>query len=218
MSFSLAPRFGAGPFFVGRRIVVHFCSQPAPGGSKSGGAGPGWNMVGAFFHACTFACRTGKWHARATPKRGHVDRIGRSTTRSRSTRRSCPRRCASSGADFPEEPYRQRLGAIAERIRRTRAAMTGEPGARTGGYASAGALDAELGLAPARAGRGRPGPRGVGRGRRPALAAADVRVPPRLARGAPARRRPPGGARGVRRDAGGPTPRSPPASRWARSS
>ena len=28
---------------------------------------------------------------------------------------------------FPEEPYRQRLGAIAERIRRTRAAMTGEP-------------------------------------------------------------------------------------------
>ncbi len=45
---------------------------------------------------------------------------------------------------FPEEPYRQRLGAIAERIRRTRAAMTGEPGARTGGYADSAALDAEL--------------------------------------------------------------------------
>ena len=45
---------------------------------------------------------------------------------------------------FPEEPYRQRLGAIAERIRRTRAAMTGEPGARAGGYAGAAALDAEL--------------------------------------------------------------------------
>ena len=45
---------------------------------------------------------------------------------------------------FPEEPYRQRLGAIAERLRRTRAAMTGEPGARAGGYAGAEALDAEL--------------------------------------------------------------------------
>ena len=45
---------------------------------------------------------------------------------------------------FPEEPYRQRLGAIAERIRRTRAALTGEPGARAGGYAGAEALDAEL--------------------------------------------------------------------------
>ena len=41
-----------------------------PGWFESGGAGPGWNMVGAFFHACTFACRTGKWLARATPKRG----------------------------------------------------------------------------------------------------------------------------------------------------
>ncbi|HKF86005.1 MAG TPA: phosphoenolpyruvate carboxylase [Candidatus Limnocylindrales bacterium] len=45
---------------------------------------------------------------------------------------------------FPEEPYRQRLGAIAERVRRTRAALTGETAPRTGGYADAGALDAEL--------------------------------------------------------------------------
>ena len=45
---------------------------------------------------------------------------------------------------FPDEPYRQRLGTIAERIRRTRAAMIGEASPRTGGYASAGALDAEL--------------------------------------------------------------------------
>jgi phosphoenolpyruvate carboxylase len=45
---------------------------------------------------------------------------------------------------FPEEPYRQRLGAMAERLRRTRAALTGEAGARTGGYASADVLDAEL--------------------------------------------------------------------------
>ena len=45
---------------------------------------------------------------------------------------------------FPEEPYRQRLGAIAERLRRTRAALTGETGPRTGGYAGAEVLDAEL--------------------------------------------------------------------------
>ncbi|HEU0244488.1 MAG TPA: phosphoenolpyruvate carboxylase, partial [Candidatus Limnocylindrales bacterium] len=45
---------------------------------------------------------------------------------------------------FPEEPYRQRLGAIAERIRRTRAALTGETAPRSGGYAGPAALDAEL--------------------------------------------------------------------------
>ncbi|MEW6225777.1 MAG: phosphoenolpyruvate carboxylase [Chloroflexota bacterium] len=45
---------------------------------------------------------------------------------------------------FPEEPYRQRLGAIAERLRRTRAALTGETAPRTGGYPGPGALDAEL--------------------------------------------------------------------------
>ncbi len=45
---------------------------------------------------------------------------------------------------FPDEPYRQRLGAIAERIRRTRAALTGETAPRTGGYRDPAALDAEL--------------------------------------------------------------------------
>ena len=45
---------------------------------------------------------------------------------------------------FPEEPYRQRLGAIAERLRRTRAGLTGEAAPRTGGYADAAALDADL--------------------------------------------------------------------------
>jgi phosphoenolpyruvate carboxylase len=45
---------------------------------------------------------------------------------------------------FPEEPYRQRLGAIAERIRRTRAALTGETAPRAGGYPDPAALDAEL--------------------------------------------------------------------------
>lgn len=46
---------------------------------------------------------------------------------------------------FPDEPYRQRFGFIAERLRRTRAALTGDPGARVGHYASAGDLEAELG-------------------------------------------------------------------------
>jgi len=45
---------------------------------------------------------------------------------------------------FPDEPYRQRLGAIAERIRRTRAALTGETAPRAGGYRDPAALDAEL--------------------------------------------------------------------------
>jgi phosphoenolpyruvate carboxylase len=45
---------------------------------------------------------------------------------------------------FPDEPYRQRLGAMAERLRRTRAALTGETAPRSGGYASAAAFDLEL--------------------------------------------------------------------------
>ncbi|HEV8402481.1 MAG TPA: phosphoenolpyruvate carboxylase [Candidatus Limnocylindrales bacterium] len=45
---------------------------------------------------------------------------------------------------FPDEPYRQRFGFIAERLRRTRAALVGEPAPLTGRYASAADLDAEL--------------------------------------------------------------------------
>jgi phosphoenolpyruvate carboxylase len=45
---------------------------------------------------------------------------------------------------FPEEPYRQRFGFIAERLRRTRAALAGDPGAQTGRYADAAELDGEL--------------------------------------------------------------------------
>jgi phosphoenolpyruvate carboxylase len=45
---------------------------------------------------------------------------------------------------FPEEPYRQRLGAVAERMRRTRASLVGEAAPRAGGYPDANALDAEL--------------------------------------------------------------------------
>jgi phosphoenolpyruvate carboxylase len=45
---------------------------------------------------------------------------------------------------FPDEPYRQRFGFIAERLRRTRAALVGEPAPLTGRYGSADELDAEL--------------------------------------------------------------------------
>ncbi len=45
---------------------------------------------------------------------------------------------------FPDEPYRQRLGAIAERLRRTRAMLTDAAGARAGSYRDPAALDAEL--------------------------------------------------------------------------
>jgi phosphoenolpyruvate carboxylase len=45
---------------------------------------------------------------------------------------------------FPDEPYRQRFGFIAERLRRTRVSLTDDPGARSGHYADAAALEAEL--------------------------------------------------------------------------
>jgi phosphoenolpyruvate carboxylase len=45
---------------------------------------------------------------------------------------------------FPDEPYRQRFGFIAERIRRTRAFLTGQPAPLTGRYERAAELDEEL--------------------------------------------------------------------------
>jgi phosphoenolpyruvate carboxylase len=45
---------------------------------------------------------------------------------------------------FPDEPYRRRFGAIAERLRRTRHHLTGEPGPTTGRYADPTELIAEL--------------------------------------------------------------------------
>jgi phosphoenolpyruvate carboxylase len=45
---------------------------------------------------------------------------------------------------FPDEPYRRRLGAIAERLRRTRAALTGAAVPTRGRYESVEAFDAEL--------------------------------------------------------------------------
>jgi phosphoenolpyruvate carboxylase len=47
---------------------------------------------------------------------------------------------------FPDEPYRQRLGSMAERLRRTRAALTGETAPRSGGYRDAAVFDAELAM------------------------------------------------------------------------
>jgi phosphoenolpyruvate carboxylase len=45
---------------------------------------------------------------------------------------------------YPDEPYRRRFGAIAERLRRTRAYLTGESGPVAGRYESAEQLVAEL--------------------------------------------------------------------------
>ena len=45
---------------------------------------------------------------------------------------------------FPDEPYRQRFGAIAERLRRTRAGLTAQPGPATGRYAGHEAFDEDL--------------------------------------------------------------------------
>jgi phosphoenolpyruvate carboxylase len=45
---------------------------------------------------------------------------------------------------FPDEPYRQRFGFIAERLRRTRAALTGEARPLSGRYGGPADLDGEL--------------------------------------------------------------------------
>jgi phosphoenolpyruvate carboxylase len=45
---------------------------------------------------------------------------------------------------FPDEPYRQRFGFMAERLRRTRAFLTGQQAPLTGRYESAAELDAEV--------------------------------------------------------------------------
>ena len=117
---------------------------------------------------------------------------------SRATPRTLPETDRQLRRRFPDEPYRQRFGFIAERLRRTRAALTGEAAPLTGRYASPDGARRRARRAPGGARRRRPRAGRVGRGRRPALAARDVRVPPRVARGPPARRRPPGGARAAR--------------------
>ena len=66
-----------------------------------------------------------------------ASRLGRDAEELPETDRQLRRR-------FPDEPYRQRFGFIAERLRRTRAALTGEAGPRTGHYDGPDALDEEL--------------------------------------------------------------------------
>jgi phosphoenolpyruvate carboxylase len=66
-----------------------------------------------------------------------VTRLGRDAEELPETDRQLRRR-------FPGEPYRQRFGFIAERLRRTRIAMTDETGPRAGRYASPDDLDGEL--------------------------------------------------------------------------
>ncbi|HEX7950471.1 MAG TPA: phosphoenolpyruvate carboxylase [Candidatus Limnocylindrales bacterium] len=79
--------------------------------------------------------------AAATPadrvSRALVSRLARDAEDLPETDRQLRRR-------FPDEPYRQRFGFIAERLRRTRAALTGEAAPRTGRYAGPAELDAEL--------------------------------------------------------------------------
>ncbi len=45
---------------------------------------------------------------------------------------------------FPREPYRRRLGAVTERLRRTRSHLAGLPGPQAGRYPDVGQLQAEL--------------------------------------------------------------------------
>jgi phosphoenolpyruvate carboxylase len=45
---------------------------------------------------------------------------------------------------YPDEPYRQRFGFVAERLRRTRAHLTGQPAPLTGRYGGPDEFDAEL--------------------------------------------------------------------------
>ena len=56
-----------------------------------------------------------------------------------------PEAMREMAARFPHEPYRRRLGAIAERLRRTRAYLAGMPGPQGGRYPNSAELLIELG-------------------------------------------------------------------------
>ncbi|MEO5885073.1 MAG: phosphoenolpyruvate carboxylase [Candidatus Limnocylindrales bacterium] len=73
---------------------------------------------------------------RGTP-RALATRLGRDAEELPETDRQLRRR-------FPGEPYRQRFGFMAERLRRTRVALTDDAGPRSGGYEGPDALDAEI--------------------------------------------------------------------------
>ena len=69
--------------------------------------------------------------------RALASRLGRDAEELPETHRQLRRR-------FADEPYRQRFGFIAERLRRTRVALTDDAGPRAGHYDDPGALDLEL--------------------------------------------------------------------------
>jgi phosphoenolpyruvate carboxylase len=69
--------------------------------------------------------------------RGLVTRLGRDAELLPDLDRQLRRR-------YPDEPYRQRFGFIAERLRRTRAHLTGQPAPLTGRYGGPDELDEEL--------------------------------------------------------------------------
>jgi phosphoenolpyruvate carboxylase len=87
------------------------------------------------------AARLSQTIAAATPPdrvaRALVTRLGRDAELLPDLDRQLRRR-------FPDEPYRQRFGFIAERLRRTRAHLTGQAAPLSGRYADAAELDAEL--------------------------------------------------------------------------
>jgi phosphoenolpyruvate carboxylase len=87
------------------------------------------------------AARLSQTIAAATPAdrvaRALVTRLGRDAELLPDLDRTLRRR-------FPDEPYRQRFGFVAERLRRTRAHLTSQPAPLSGRYADAAELDAEL--------------------------------------------------------------------------
>ena len=144
---------------------------------------------------------------------GRPGRRGRSRRASPATPRTCPETDRQLRRRFPDEPYRQRFGFIAERLRRTRACAGRRGGAADRPVRLPGRARRGAGRDQRRARRRRPRPRRLGRGRGAALAARDVRVPPRVARGPPARGGPRGGARGDPRRGARRRPRSSPGRR-----
>ena len=167
-----------------------------PGGDRRGHAS------GRCGSTPTTSCAATRRSRRACPRRS-PPRSPSPTGAPAPSRRASPATpscCRSStaqlGRRFPDEPYRQRFGFIAERLRRTRALPDRPAGAADRPLRrAADELDAELAEiqeALVADGLGRVG---VGRGPGPPLAARDVRVPPRGARDPPAQRRPSRGAR-----------------------
>ena len=106
-----------------------------------------------------------------------------------------PQLARSLAERFPDEPFRQRLGFVAERLRHTRVRLLGERrGATTGRVRDALRGPRRAPRDPGGAGRRRPRPICLGGRPRLRLAGRDVRVPPREPRGPAACGGPPPGA------------------------